>query len=342
MQRVIDAVDAIVAEGSVPAVSVHVRVAGAEVLHHTAGRARLAPERVAGVDQRFDLASLTKPLAGAAVASLHLAAGRMRPDDPVRRWLPGVDARVTVAHLLTHASGLPAWAPLHQVAPVTQWGRPEVRAAVLAAAAGAVPIHPPGVVHVYSDLGFLWLLQVLEALGGPLDAQLAPLLRAAGVEGRLSWDGAGAAATEDCPLRGRVLEGEVHDANCAAMGGVSTHAGLFGDARAVARYAEALLDAHAGRRDDLPAPPWHLTGPGSHRGGWDGVSPGASSTGSSWPADGVGHLGYTGTSVWLAPRQRGVVALLTNRVHPVDDKRAIRAARPRVHDAVAAALGWRV
>jgi serine-type D-Ala-D-Ala carboxypeptidase len=67
---------------------------------------------------------------------------------------------------------------------------------------------------------------------------------------------------------------------------------------------------------------------------------GYTSTGAHWPSDGIGHLGYTGTSLWLAPRQRVAVALLTNRVHPVDDKAAIREARPRIHDAVARDLGW--
>lgn len=342
MRRVAEVVDALAAEGRIPSLSVHVRVEGREALHHTAGWARVVPSGApAAPEQRYDLASVTKVLAGATVASLHLRSGAVRPDDAAARWLPGVDPRVTVAHLLTHASGLPPWRPLHARVPVDGWGTPEARAAILAAARGEPLAAEPGSVHAYSDLGFLWLLQVLEAVGGPLDQQLAPLLR--DTPG-LSYDGAGAAATEDCPLRGRVLAGEVHDANCAAMGGVSTHAGLFGDARSVARHAEALLDAAGGRRDDLPspAPLWALAGPGTHRGGWDTVTPGASSTGGAWPPDTVGHLGYTGTSVWMSPSRRVVVALLTNRVHPRDDKEAIRAARPLVHDAVARALCWRV
>ena len=80
-------------------------------------------------------------------------------------------------------------------------------------------------------------------------------------------------------------------------------------------------------------------GPGAHRGGWDHATPGGS-TGDHFPADTLGHLGYTGTSVWMSP-SRGVVAvLLTNRVHPDDDKRRIRELRRRFHDAVARDLGW--
>lgn len=103
---------------------------------------------------------------------------------------------------------------------------------------------------------------------------------------------------------------------------------------------------------------WTARGPGSHRLGWDGVTPGGSSAGPRWPLDGVGHLGFTGCSVWVAPRQRVVVALLSNRVHPevaggaVPDapvsKRyaAFKRLRPALHTAVVEALDaqgrWRV
>lgn len=343
MRRVVEVVDAVHAEGRIPALSIAVRVDGREELRHTVGEARRIPSpRAAAPDQRFDLASVTKVVAGATLAAAHLARGALRLDDPAARWLPGADPRVTIAHLLGHGSGLPAWAPLYAAVPRPAWGTPEARAAILGAAWSTPLVAAPGAAHVYSDLGFLWLLGVLEALGGPLDAQLAALLGPAGL-GALSYDGAGAAATEDCPLRGRVVEGEVHDANCAAMGGVSTHAGTFGDAPTLARFGDAVIDAASGRGPlPSPAPLWSCAGPGTHRGGWDGVTPGASSTGGAWPADTVGHLGYTGTSLWLSPSRRVVVALLTNRVHPLDDKGPIRAARPRIHGAVAAALGWTV
>ena len=81
-------------------------------------------------------------------------------------------------------------------------------------------------------------------------------------------------------------------------------------------------------------------GPGHHRGGFDAISEGYSSTGHFFPRDTVGHLGYTGCSVWSSPSTRTTVALLTNRIHPTDDKTVIRRVRPQVHDAVARALGW--
>jgi CubicO group peptidase (beta-lactamase class C family) len=217
---------------------------------------------------------------------------------------------------------------------------------VISAAVSTPLAYEPGAAHTYSDLGFLTLLAVLEATGGArIDALLQELVLGPAGLTDLRWGWPGAAATEDCPVRGRVVEGEVHDLNAFSMGGVSSHAGLFGTARSVARAGDAVLDAVQGRRDDLPgralARFWSSRGRGSHACGWDTVSL-PSSTGAYWPSDGIGHLGYTGTSLWIAPRQRVVVALLTNRVHPVDDKTkaAINDARPRVHDAVARDLGW--
>ena len=188
------------------------------------------------------------------------------------------------------------------------------------------------------------LLQVLEGVGADrIDTLLAPWLARAGLD-NLRWGWPGAAATEDSAIRGQVIEGTVHDPNAFALGGVSSHAGLFGTSRAVAAFGDAVLDAVSGRSSALPgrgiATLWQLPTIGSHQGGWDWVTAG-SSTGRYWPSDARGHVGYTGTSLWVAPRQRVVVALLTNRVHPHDgDKEPIRAARRRVHDAVAEALGW--
>jgi CubicO group peptidase (beta-lactamase class C family) len=121
---------------------------------------------------------------------------------------------------------------------------------------------------------------------------------------------------------------------------------LFGTARAVATLAEGCLFATLGdrRARGLPGQAlrslWAHRGVGSHCHGWDTVSrTGYSAAGLSFPDDTRGHLGYTGTSVWVVPSWRASIACLTNRVHPVDDKDAIRAARPRIHDAIARHLG---
>jgi len=334
----------IVGEGGIPSASISVLVEGREELHLSVGHARLVPPRPVAEDQAYDLASVTKPLAGGTVAAALVERGALALDDPAARCVPALDPRITVRMLLQHAAGFPAWAPLYER--VQPWGTAATRAAVVAAAVGTPLAAEPGTAHTYSDLGFLSLLAVLEAAGGArIDLLLQDLVLGPAGLTDLRWGWPGAAATEDCPVRGRVVEGEVHDLNAFSMGGVSSHAGLFGTARSVARAGDAILDAVQGRRDDLPgrslATFWTSRGPGSHACGWDTVSL-PSSTGSFWPADGVGHLGYTGTSLWIAPRQRVVVAFLTNRVHPIDDKTkaAINDARPRVHDAVARSLGW--
>jgi len=344
MQRVHDVVEELVASGEIPSASASVWVGGREVANHACGRARLDPPRAASSATPYDLASVTKPFAGGAVAASLVEEGRLDLDAPVQAVLPDVPPGVTARQLLQHSAGYPAWAPLYDGVDAASWGRPEARRAVLASARSTPLVASPGTKHIYSDLGFLTLLSLLEAVGtAPLDQLFATrVLEPSGVDLRWGWPGA--AATEDCPVRGTVVQGEVHDLNAFSMGGCSTHAGLFGTAREVGRLCVALLDAAAGQRDDLPdlSSWWRAEGPGSHRLGWDGVSQGSAytSTGRCWPADGVGHLGYTGTSVWLAPREEVVAVLLTNRVHPIDIKQPIREARPRFHDAIAAELGW--
>ncbi len=318
MEAVAEQIRAVVAEGRIPSASIAIRVEGELLLDLTCGRARLDPLRDAAPHQAYDLASVTKALAGATVA-----AALLDPEDRASLYVPGVHPGVTIQHLLDHNAGYPAWAPLYELVPREAWGSPEARARIVRAAAETPLVTAPGEARCYSDLGFLTLLAAIEARGGArLDALFEELVRApSGVD--LRWGWSGAAATEDCPVRGEVVEGVVHDLNCSAMGGVSSHAGLFGAATDVARLTEQLLDRGFG---------WA---------GWDRVSPtGYTSTGAWWPRESVGHLGYTGTSVWVAPRQRVVVALLTNRVHPTDDKEPIRHARPRIHDALARVLGW--
>jgi serine-type D-Ala-D-Ala carboxypeptidase len=347
VRRLEAAVDAVLAETRIPSLSLAVMVGGWEAFHRTRGLARRDPPRPAREDQPYDLASLTKPLVGATLVASLLEEGRIDLDMPVADVLPEVDGRITLAHLLTHTSGLPRWNAFY-ADPDTAWGLRETREAILQAARRTRVEATPGTRHAYTDVGFLVLLSFLETLTGqPLDVLFRErVLVPAGVD-ELRWGWPNAAATERCPVRGVLVEGTVHDLNAAALGGVSTHAGLFAPARAVARLSQRLLDAveHPDREPRLPgrslARLWHLRGVGSHAGGWDTPSrDGYTSTGAHFPDDAVGHLGYTGTSLWLVPSRRTIVVLLTNRIHPEDDLSEIRAVRPRLHDAVAEALGW--
>lgn len=332
------------ATAQVASLSLTVRLAGRQVFHHAAGLARREPARPVASDPAYDLASLTKALAGATVAASLVAEGRLDPDAPVRDVLPGVPGGITARDLLAHVSGYPAWRPLYREVD-GGWGTSAARRVILDTAISTDISDRKS--HVYSDIGFLVLLDLMETLGGaPLDVLFHQRVLAPAGVADLRWGWPEAAATEDCPERGHVVQGTVHDLNCAAMGGVSSHAGLFGTSQAVARLAERLLDAMAdpSAHADLPgaamADLLRPHGTGTHAGGWDRISPGYTSTGRWFPADTLGHLGYTGTSLWMSPSRRAVVVLLTNRVHPVDDLTAIRALRPALHDAVARFLGW--
>jgi len=146
------------------------------------------------------------------------------------------------------------------------------------------------------------------------------------------------AATENCPWRGRILWGEVHDPNASVMGGVAGHAGLFASADDVMRYAQVLLDAHHGRSDAFPAPllrtfftRQHLPQSSDWALGWDTPTKGASSSGQYFSEHSIGHLGFTGTSLWIDLERECIVVMLTNRIHLVA-KRSQYKLRPLIHD----------
>jgi CubicO group peptidase (beta-lactamase class C family) len=342
-------------EGVAPALSAAVRSGGALVHVSWHGDAQVVPRiRPLGEGDLFDVASLTKVMATATLAALLVDEGTLDLDAPAAKWcadLVGDAAAVTVRHLLAHSSGLPAWRPLHEAA--------RGREAVVRAAAATPLEAPPGTRAVYSDLGFVVLGAVVEAAGGaPLDRQFDA--RVGGSWGlSRTWflpagDAAAAArrsanafaATRCTPARGAIC-GEVDDDNAHAMSGVAGHAGLFSTAADVASFGQAWLDALAGRgrisQEVAAAFVARDPTPGSERAlGWDTPCAEGSSLGARLgrgPRGAVGHLGFTGTSVWLDLDAQVVCALLTNHVHPAGgDKARMKAFRARFHDAVAEAL----
>jgi CubicO group peptidase (beta-lactamase class C family) len=130
------------------------------------------------------------------------------------------------------------------------------------------------------------------------------------------------APSEEDPWRGRLLQGEVHDENAAALGGIAGHAGLFGTAQAVGQITKAWLDSYAGRPSIFS---WGL--------GWDTPSQ-PSSSGQWFLPESFGHLGFTGTSIWIDPLRELEVIFLANRVHPTRDNQAIKTFRPKLHDLI--------
>lgn len=320
------------------------------------------PPRPVGPDTVFDLASLTKPLATAAVGMMLVARGRLTPDARLGDCLPAARASdkadLRVADLLAHRSGLPAWRPygadLVRERGMSVAGTVAARRAVQSALLREPLEAAPGMQTIYSDLGYMLLGLAWEhRAGARLDRLFErwvarPLRLARTFFVRVSRGAAQSppmpahdiAATEVCPTRGRLLQGEVHDDNAFVLGGVAGHAGLFGTAREVFRILEAMSDPAKTIFDAGVVREFGSPVPGSGRTlAFDTPTPGASGAGTRYPEGLVGHLGFTGTSFWLHPETRTAVVLLTNRVHPTRDNDAIRAFRPALHDEVWKGLG---
>ena len=279
----------------------------------------------------YDLASLTKVLATSAVMVREFSSGRMRFDDPARRWIDawaGDDRQsVTIQDLLEHASGLPA----HRHYYKTASGRPSFEAAIC-----AEPLeYAPRTKSLYSDPGFMLLGFALEnATGAPLDRLFDEWRRreiGADIDVRFRPDAAWHERTAPTEVDrfGKVKCGVVHDENAEALDGVAAHAGLFGTVAAVGACARWWLNSPA-----LPRFSRKSTVPGSSRAlAWDTMLP-SSSCGTKLSPEAIGHTGFTGTSLWLDPVQDLYVAFLSNRVHPTRDREGIQDVRRALHDAL--------
>lgn len=307
----------------------------------------------------YDLASLTKVLATTTLVAQTVSRGRLALDRQLPESLAVGSYRPSLRDLLEHAAGLEA----HREFFDEPWSLgPARREALIEAVRRVPPAAAPRTQAIYSDLGFLLLGAWLEQLAGErLDAlfveRVAGPLGAAGQIGFLPLDRPAVfereriAATElyGAPpqpwhalrrrLDQRVAHGIVHDDNCVIATGVAGHAGLFGTVAGVLAIARAWLE----RR--LPGvPSWaqdHMgelfttasTVPGSTRRlGFDGPAPaGGGSTGEALSSGAYGHLGFTGTSLWIDPERRAIYILLSNRVHPSRDNDKILPLRRSFH-----------
>jgi CubicO group peptidase (beta-lactamase class C family) len=295
----------------------------------------------------FDIASITKTVATTCMAMMLFERGSLKLETPAAQLLPEFVTlspphqkpkreAVTVHMLLAHSSGLPAYEKLFEFA---RDRRELVRAAMTTPLATA-----PGTRAEYSDIGFILLGEILERIAGvPLD-QFAQ---------REIFDKLGLSRTwfvpplemrsqippteDDQTFRKRIIQGEVNDENAWVMGGVSGHAGMFASATDLATFAECLLRGGAPlvkndtlalfiRREESPR--------GTSRAlGWDTPSH-PSSSGTRFAPTSYGHLGFTGTSLWIDPKRHLSVVLLTNRIWPDRASQLIREVRPRLHDAI--------
>lgn len=297
----------------------------------------------------FDLASLTKVVATTTMAMILYQRGLLDLEAPVAAIVPeftfdgGRDLRrreVSFRMLLAHSSGLPA----HEKLYLKYGDREELLRAVF-----KVPLTAdPGKRAEYSDIGFIILGAALERIAGesldrfcqgeifgPLGMTSTTFNPPESIRNKVP------PIQNDESFRHRIIQGEVQDENASVLGGIAGHAGLFSTAEDIARFAHAMLQgghrilrpetiALFTRREDAPA--------GTSRTlGWD--TPSSPSQSGKYFGDGsFGHLGYTGTSLWIDPARQLSITLLTNRTWPDCSNESIRQVRPRFHDTVIEAL----
>jgi len=341
-----------VEEGAIPGAVAAIGRRGHVVGFRVYGWAQLhGSRRLMQMDTLFDLASLTKVVATLPCVLRFIEQGLIRLDDPVSLVLPEFSGegreQITVRHLLTHTSGLPAHRRFYE----ENLSGDQITQALLKESPGA----PPGARVVYSDLGFMLLGLIVEKLsrsdlaGHAKKHIFEPLgmknttFRPVDVPGLLERT----AATEFRKDLDRFIVGDVHDENAYALGGVAGHAGLFSTASDLCVYCQMMLNKgrYGGARvlspaavlasmalqtpsgDPQPRGLGWLKLPGSHSAAGDLLSPAT-----------VYHTGFTGTSLYIDPLNDLFIVLLTNRVHPTRQNEAITRIRPRFCNAVAASI----
>ncbi|HUR37819.1 MAG TPA: serine hydrolase domain-containing protein [Terriglobales bacterium] len=335
------------AMAQVPGGSLLVTARG-EVCHAQAfGRFTYAKESpVVTLETVFDLASVTKVVATTAMAMVLYDRGQLRLDQSLRAIVPEFatdDPRravVTLRMLLAHSSGLPA----HERYFEKVRTKDEILQAVF-----TTPLQDgPGIRTKYSDVGFILLGVALERLANEsLDSFcarkiFAPLeMTRTRFNPPAEWKPHIPPTRDDAYFRHRIIQGEVNDENAFVLEGVAGHAGVFARAEDVARFALCMLRGGTPiiRPDTIKLFTTRQPIPGgtSRALGWDTPSP-PSQAGQHFSASSFGHLGYTGTSLWIDPERDVSITLLTNRTWPDAESQAIKQVRPAIHDAMMEAL----
>jgi len=344
---------------------------GGELLYKKSFGCRSLEPEVSPLENEmvFDVASLTKALVSTTLCMKLVEKGRQDIDKPVANYLQSFGtlgkSAIKVRNLLNHSSGFEAhrkfYLDLEKAHKRDRQGILKSRGAqefVRNELFRSSLEYETGSKSVYSDLGFLLLGNLLELLWHSDGIEevarreiFQPLgLRATGYinlqKGQLPNEDV-LVPCNHCPWRENLICGEVQDENCWALGGVAAHAGMFSNLEDVFRMSQALLDSSYGRgnfvdtrvvnsfwkRDESVADStWAL--------GWDTPTEGKSSSGKYFSPGSVGHLAYTGCSLWIDVPREIIVVLLTNRLHPKDGNKSIREFRPLFHDLVMHSMGF--
>jgi beta-N-acetylhexosaminidase len=370
LQPAFDVIERAIADKAFPGATLAVGYRGRVALHAFGKLSYGAKSPQVNVRTMYDVASLTKVIVTTTLVEKLVEGDFKSPlqlDAPIERYLPEWTAvrepqkglkdlfhenpqemewrhRVTVRHLMTHTSGLPAFKEYWR----TSTGKPDTLKMIF-----AEPLeYEPGTKMIYSDLGIILMAEIIQRLTGRTLDDLAKeyIFAPLGMNDSMYkppkklWPSI--APTEfDANFRKRLVQGEVHDENAFAIGGVSGHAGVFSTAPDLAAFCQMLLNggvyAHQRilRRSTIAqfTAPQQLSG-GTRTLGWVVPTEGSSS-GHYFSAHSFGHTGFTGTTIWIDPDRQLFVVLLTNRVNPTRENHKIAEVRPAVHDAVMQALG---
>lgn len=351
-----------VAEGVFPGAVLLVYQRRKNLFFEAVGNRALVPfPRPMTRQTRFDLASLTKPLATSLAVVCLVGQGKLQLDGSLAGLLPSAGIpedkqEITLRQLLCHCSGLPAWKNYYlSLNTLPQEARKaQIRQLIL-----QEPLdYGPATDTIYSDLGFLLVEWLLEEHSGQdlynftrqhLFSRIAgatpeflPLIEESTPHPHEFAD------TEYCPWRGEILSGQVHDENCYVLGGVAGHAGLFGTASEVKCILDTILDTLSPGKIATPwstevlsefLRPARLVPSSAWALGFDTPASADSSSGRFFSSQTVGHLGFTGTSFWFDLEREMAVILLTNRIHPSRDNDKIKEFRPLLHDTVMEEFG---
>ena len=318
------------------------------------GVAHLSSQTPVTLETIFDLASLTKPLATTLAVMRLVQHNQIRLQQHLGQILPEFEhtdkAGVKLEHLLYHNSGLPDYRPYYEA--LNGVAKDSRRKALRKHLVQEPRINPIGEKVLYSDLGFMILAWVVEHVAQRrldhfvFDEIYHPLglKHLFFIPHNIEHDRGSFAATENCPWRRKIVEGQVHDENAYAVGGIEGHAGLFGTADDIHHLLIELLFTYHGRtstglfQQDL-LHQFFKRLPGTDKAlGFDTPSLTGSSCGQGFSQNSIGHLGFTGTSFWMDLERSVIVILLTNRVHPTRDNERIKKFRPELHDAVMNAI----
>lgn len=348
---------------------------GEVLFHKSAGTRYSKPEREASsntisTDTVFDIAALTNVVVTTTLIMKLVEGGKLKLEDRASRYLQGFGVMgkspITVGHLLSHTSGLVAWAPYYEDLVKANAGS---RLGILTSRGAKESIlnqilrsqlkSDPGTKQVYSDVGFILLGHLIEVLTGlsldkaankyviqPLGMKSTSYIDLSMIKRRGIHPVTDLIApTEECPWRKRVLCGEVHDDNAWVMGGIAGHSGLFSTAHDLHLFAREIILALRGSSSFLKKETllsfWRkpdISGGEGWRFGWDspGRDNGMDESGLSDEAAGIS--GFTGCSLWIEPKYGLDIALMTNRIHPGRSNKKILSFRPQIHAAVLKAV----